>query len=132
VIDFNPIALEELKAKGIPGVFGDISSIDTLAHAEIGHAKYIISTIPDLLLKGVSNQDLVRMCKTIAPKAIIAATADDDAHESLLRQEGAGIVVRPYELVGGTLAGALTKAEGGGASREAATTAADAAALAAA
>jgi hypothetical protein len=103
VIDFNPVSLDELKARGIAGLFGDISSMETLKHAEIGHAKYIVSTIPDLLLKGVDNLQLVRMCKAISPRAKIIATADDAAHEQRLRTEGARAVVRMYEVAGDAL-----------------------------
>jgi Kef-type K+ transport system membrane component KefB len=110
VIDFNPVNLEELKARGIAGLFGDISSMETLKHAEIHHAKFIISTIPDLLLKGIDNSQLVRMCKAIAPKAAVIATADDAAHEQELRQEGASSVVRLYELAGDTVTRILASA----------------------
>jgi Kef-type K+ transport system membrane component KefB/voltage-gated potassium channel Kch len=108
VIDFNPVTLDELKARGIAGMFGDISSMETLKHAHIHHARFIVSTIPDLLLKGIDNQQLVRMCKAIAPKASIIATADDAAHEQELRQEGASSVVRLYELASDTVTEILT------------------------
>jgi Kef-type K+ transport system membrane component KefB/Trk K+ transport system NAD-binding subunit len=114
VIDFNPVTLEELKARGIAGLFGDISSMETLKHAHIHHAKFIISTIPDLLLKGIDNLQLVRMCKAIAPRASLIATADDAAHEQELRQEGASSVVRLYELAGDTVTKSLAEGVGEG------------------
>ena len=110
VIDFNPLALEELKAKGVANLFGDISSLETLQHAHLNHAKLVISTIPDMLLKGVDNLELVRLGKSVAPHAAIVATADDQHHEQRLRNEGATIVIRPYELVGAQLADFATKA----------------------
>lgn len=103
VIDFNPVSLEELKSRGIRGIFGDIGSMDTLKHAHIGHARIICSTIPDMLLKGIDNATLARMCKSIAPDATFVATADDSAHEQRLRNEGADQVLRPYDLAGQTL-----------------------------
>ena len=104
VIDFNPIALEELRVRGVASMFGDISSLDTLKHAHIGQAKIVLSTIPDMLLKGTDNVGLVRSCQDVAPRATFVATADDLRHEQRLRSEGADFVVRPYELVGEWLA----------------------------
>jgi Kef-type K+ transport system membrane component KefB len=104
VVDFNPVTLEELKARGIAGVFGDIASMETLHHAHIHHAKVILSTIPDILLKGVDNARLVQMCKTLAPHARVVATADDESHEQRLRNEGADHAVRLYDLAGDALA----------------------------
>jgi Kef-type K+ transport system membrane component KefB len=107
VIDFNPVTLDELKARGVAGMFGDIGSMETLKHAHISHAKYVISSIPDLLLKGVDNVGLVRICKAVAPHAAVIATADDAAHEQKLRAEGASAVVRVYEVAGDALAEAV-------------------------
>ncbi|MGE5609080.1 MAG: cation:proton antiporter, partial [Bacillota bacterium] len=105
VVDFNPLVLEELRAKGVAGMFGDISSLETLKHAHLDEAKVILSTIPDLLLRGIDNMGLLRLCKAVAPHAVIVATANDERHEQRLRTEGATFVVRPYDLVGECLAG---------------------------
>jgi Kef-type K+ transport system membrane component KefB/Trk K+ transport system NAD-binding subunit len=109
VIDFNPVALRELRGRGVAGLFGDIASMETLKHAHIGHANYILSTIPDLLLKGVDNGGLVRMCKALAPHATIIATADDAHHEQRLRAEGATAVTRIYEVSADSLAEVLAQ-----------------------
>jgi DNA-binding NarL/FixJ family response regulator len=111
VIDFNPVSLDEAKARGVGALFGDIASIEVLKHAHIGHAKYIISTIPDLLLKGVDNAELVEMSKSIAPHATVIATADDAQHERVLRAKGAGAVVRVYEMAADALAEAVTQTQ---------------------
>ncbi|MDB5322622.1 MAG: sodium/hydrogen exchanger [Phycisphaerales bacterium] len=108
VIDFNPVSLEEARERGLVALFGDIGSIEVLRHAHIGHAKYIISTIPDLLLKGVDNAELVEMAVAIAPHAMIIATADDAQHERELRAKGAGAVARVYEMAADALAEAVT------------------------
>jgi voltage-gated potassium channel Kch len=109
VIDFNPVALQEVKARGVAGLFGDIGSIEVLKHAHITHARFILSTIPDLLLKGVDNVELVRMCKAIAPRADVIATADDAVHEQRLRAEGAAATVRIYEIAADALVQAVTQ-----------------------
>jgi voltage-gated potassium channel Kch len=109
VIDFNPVALQEVKARGVAALFGDIASIEVLKHAHINHARFILSTIPDLLLKGVDNVTLVRMCKAIAPRANVIATADDAMHEQRLRAEGAAATVRIYEITADALVEAVTE-----------------------
>jgi Kef-type K+ transport system membrane component KefB/Trk K+ transport system NAD-binding subunit len=109
VIDFNPVSLRELRGRGVAGLFGDIASMETLKHAHIAHAKYILSTIPDLLLKGIDNGGLVRMCKALAPHATIIATADDANHEQRLRAEGATAVTRIYEVAADSLAEVLAE-----------------------
>ena len=110
VIDFNPNVLDELRAKAIDGLFGDVSSLETLKHAHLNHAKLVISTIPDMLLKGTDNLGLVRVANAVAPHATIVATADDARHEQRLRAEGADMVIRPHALVADWLAGYVENA----------------------
>ena len=98
VIDFNPENLAELKGRGVGGMFGDISSMDTLAHAHLNHAALVVSTIPDMLLKGTDNQTIVQTVRSLAPHARIVATADDAKHATLLREEGADVALNHHEL----------------------------------
>jgi len=99
VIDYNLEILKELKDKGINGVFGDISSMDTLEHAHISEAKIILCTIPDMLLKGTSNLNIVRTCRALAPNATIIATADSTNQINALKASGANEVILPYMLM---------------------------------
>mgnify|MGYP005854039893 CR=1 FL=1 len=46
VIDFNPEVLNEVGRLNIRGVFGDISSPDTLLHLHLDQARVILGTIP--------------------------------------------------------------------------------------
>ena len=123
VIDFNPEVLGQLRREGVHGMFGDISSYDTLEHAHLKHAKLIISAIPDMLLKGTDNLTLVKMCRALAPHADIVATADDARHGELLRQEGATHVASPHALQAAFLSKVVVSAVGGerGASTDAGT-----------
>jgi hypothetical protein len=98
VIDFNPVTLSELKRKGVFCTFGDIASYDTLEHAHISHAKVVISSIPDVLLKGTNNRTLVKMLRGIAPDASIIATADDECHTAQLIEDGCDMTLAPHEL----------------------------------
>jgi Kef-type K+ transport system membrane component KefB len=109
VIDFNPVTLSELEGKGIRVLFGDLASYDTLEHAHIGHARIIISTIPDQLLKGTNNRALVKMLRGLSPDACIIATADDATHQFQLKTEGADLAIIPYELTATWLAPLIQK-----------------------
>ncbi len=104
VIDFNLEVLKELEDRHIKGVFGDISSMDTLDHAHVAGADVILSTIPDMLLKNTSNLSLVKTCRMLAPNALIVATADAAEQAEELKNSGANEVLLPYALIGETIA----------------------------
>jgi Kef-type K+ transport system membrane component KefB len=104
VIDFNLEVLKELNDRNVKGIFGDISSMDTLEHAHVAGARLILSTIPDMLLKGTNNQSMVKTCRAIAPNAVIVATADSADQIEILKASGANEVLLPYALMGDHLA----------------------------
>jgi Kef-type K+ transport system membrane component KefB len=99
IIDFNPEILRELQRLPVRPVFGDLTSPDTLEHAGVAEAAVIISTIPDVLLRGTSNLELVHTCRRIAPRAQIVATADTELQADALRAAGAELVTVPYRLM---------------------------------
>lgn len=107
VVDFNPEVLKDLKKIGIHGVFGDISSVDTLDHTHIRNAKVILSTIPDMLLKATDNMKIVKTCRSLAPEATIVATADSTDQAQMLKKAGASEVLLPYTMAGEFLANFL-------------------------
>lgn len=104
VIDFNLEVLKDLNDRNIKGVFGDISSMDTLKHAHVAEAEIILSTIPDMLLKGTNNQSIVTTCRAMSPNAVIVATADSVEKIEVLKTSGANEVLLPYTLIGDHLA----------------------------
>ena len=95
VIDFNPAVRDELTRRGIRSIYGDISHADTLHHANVHHAKVLVSTVPDTMLKGTSNLQLLQHMRTHAPDARVILTADhfDVARE--MYREGAAYVHLP-------------------------------------
>ncbi len=76
VVDFNPLVHSTLTARGVKVIYGDISQRDTLLHAGIAQAEILVSTIPDALLKGTTNERLARQFRELNPRAMIIATAD--------------------------------------------------------
>ncbi|MGY8637114.1 cation:proton antiporter [Bradyrhizobium sp. 14AA] len=92
VIDFNPNVYQTLLSRGLHVIYGDISSADTLLHAGVGKSEMIILSVPDALLKGASNEKLVRHVRTLNPTAMIVATADLLSDVGELYEAGASYV----------------------------------------
>jgi Kef-type K+ transport system membrane component KefB len=99
VVDYNPETLATLRKRGIATAFGDLSSSDSLEHVHLGHATVIVSTIPDMLLKGTSNSQLVKTCRALAPHAHIVALAETAEQEASLHAVGASTVLSPHNVV---------------------------------
>jgi Kef-type K+ transport system membrane component KefB len=76
VVDFNPNVFQTLVARGVHVIYGDISNVDTLLHAGVGTAQIVVLSVPDSLLKGASNERLVRHVRSLNSTAKIVATAD--------------------------------------------------------
>jgi Trk K+ transport system NAD-binding subunit len=72
------------------GILADIGSMDTLEHAHISGAQIILSTIPDMLLRGTSNKAMVTACRALAPNAYIVATADSAEQIDVLKKKRCG------------------------------------------
>ena len=95
VIDFNPAVAEELRRRGVLAVYGDISHLDTLHHAHVPHARVVISTLADEVLKGTTNDRLLRQVKALAPEARVIVTADVIEQARELYAAGAAHVFVP-------------------------------------
>jgi voltage-gated potassium channel Kch len=92
VIDFNPVTLEELSGRGIRCVYGDISNMDTLHHANIEAARIVVSTLPDAILRGTTNLRVLQQTRRICPHAQVLAAADTVQGALDLYAEGADFV----------------------------------------
>lgn len=92
VVDFNPNVYQTLLSRGLHVIYGDISSADTLLHAGVGKSEMIILSVPDSLLKGATNEKLVRHVRALNPTALIVATADLLADVGELYAAGASYV----------------------------------------
>ena len=95
VIDFNPQVHEELKRRGIACVYGDISNMDTLRHADIHDAALVVSTIPDTILRGTHNLELLRKARRLCPRARVVVTASRTPAALELYGAGADYVFVP-------------------------------------
>jgi Kef-type K+ transport system membrane component KefB len=92
VVDFNPIVYHALQNRGVKVHYNDIANADSLLHAGVAEAEIVISSVPDSLLKGTSNEKLVRHIRMVNPKAKIIATADVLGDTQMLYAAGADYV----------------------------------------
>lgn len=92
VVDFNPVVFHTLKDRGIRVAYGDIAQRDTLVHVGAAEAEVLVCTVPDSLLKGVTNVRLVRQLRALNPHAVIVAPADLVGDVEALYAAGANYV----------------------------------------
>jgi len=109
VIDFNPEVHAELRRRNIACVYGDISHMETLRHADIEEAALIVSTVPDTVLKGTDNLELLRKSRRLCPRAKVIVTAGRTASALDLYEAGADYVFMPRLQSSAQMAAILVK-----------------------
>ncbi|MCE5333534.1 MAG: cation:proton antiporter [Desulfobacteraceae bacterium] len=95
VIDFNPIVHSELNKRNVSCIYGDIASVDTLQHAHIDCAKVIVSSIPDSILRGTTNEKILGLARRLCPDAKVVVTANTMQSAIELYEAGADFVFVP-------------------------------------
>jgi Kef-type K+ transport system membrane component KefB len=113
VVDFNPDVYHALQLRNVKVYYGDISHVEGLAHAGLSEAEIIICSIPDSLLKGTTNEKLVRQIRAVNPTAKIIATADVLSETERLYAAGANYVTVARLAEADELIEAVTAAEAG-------------------
>jgi voltage-gated potassium channel Kch len=113
VVDFSPTVYHALQSRGIRVHYGDIAHADTLAHAGIADAEIVISSVPDSLLKGTTNERLVRHVRAANPTAKIIATAVVLAETQTIYAAGADYVTIARLDLANELVEVVTAAEAG-------------------
>jgi len=92
VVDFNVNIHGKIAERGVTVKYGDLSNQETLHHAGIERAKIIVCTIPDDLLRGVTNAKLVKAVRQISPEATIIANAVEIKDMQAIYDAGADYV----------------------------------------
>jgi voltage-gated potassium channel Kch len=113
VVDFNPVVFHELKSRNVKVLYGDIAHADTLSHAGVAEAEIVISSVPDSLLKGTTNEKLVRYVRAINSTTKIVATADVFSQVDQLYAAGADYVTVARLAEANELIEVVTAAEDG-------------------
>lgn len=99
VIDTNLPIHDAIRARGVHVVYGDVTSVEVLRHAGVGAAEVIVSTLPDEILKGTNNEQLVGRARQVAPDATIIANCTRGSQIAALRAAGADHVFRAPSTV---------------------------------
>jgi hypothetical protein len=113
VVDFNPNVYRALQERGVRVQYNDISNADSLVHAGIADAEIVISSVPDSLLKGTTNEKLVRHVRMVNPTTKIIATAEELAEAETLYAAGADYVTMARIDQANELIDVVTAAEAG-------------------
>jgi Kef-type K+ transport system membrane component KefB len=113
VVDFNPNVYHALQERGIKVYYNDISNSASLIHAGLADAEIVISSVPDSLLKGTTNEKLVRHVRMVNPTAKIIATAEELAETQILYAAGADYVTLARLDQANELIDVVTAAEAG-------------------
>jgi len=107
VVDFNPQVATRLRDLGVNAIYGDVSHPDTLHHAGIHHARAIVCTVPDSVLKGTTNSNLLEVLKRMCPDGDIIVTAESPEQARVLYEAGAAYVIQVNQLAGHEVAEAI-------------------------
>ncbi|MDQ6879612.1 MAG: cation:proton antiporter [Candidatus Dormibacteraeota bacterium] len=95
VIDFNPSVMRELRNRGISCIYGDVAHADTLRHAGIEHAKLVVSSITDDILRGTNNLRMLKNVRAACPEARVMLTTEHIPQALTFYEAGADFVYLP-------------------------------------
>jgi Kef-type K+ transport system membrane component KefB len=90
VIDFNVAIHARIRARGANVIYGDIANPATLDG--VADADVIVSTVPDDILKGITNLELARQLRKLSPTARIIVNAVRLADVDAMYEAGADYV----------------------------------------
>jgi len=96
VVESDAVRADELRAQGVPVLFGDAANSEILSHASLEKARALVVTVPDGAAAGL----VVAGARRIAPQLPIVARATSPAGVKHLAGLGAQDVIHP-ELEGG-------------------------------
>ncbi|MGD1120323.1 MAG: cation:proton antiporter [Dehalococcoidales bacterium] len=92
VIELDPTIIANLRARGIPCIYGDASNPEILAHAALDKARVLICTIPDYVAEELTARNALK----INPKLDIVARVHRDSDVALLKGAGVTELVLPF------------------------------------
>jgi CPA2 family monovalent cation:H+ antiporter-2 len=92
VIDIDPTVVSQIRARGIPCIYGDASNPEILAHASLDKARVLICTIPDYVAEELTAQNAFKFNS----KLDIVARVRRDTDAELLRDIGVTEIVMPF------------------------------------
>jgi voltage-gated potassium channel Kch len=112
-VDFNVNIHSRIAALGPTVKYGDLRNPETLRHAGVDKAGVIVCTIPDDVLKGTTNLQIVELARGVNPGAVIIANAIELKDCSRLYDAGADYVFLPRVETARAVERAIEKALAG-------------------
>lgn len=100
VVDYNAALEDQLESRGFHWEYGDLAHPETLHHWGIADASFVICSISDTFLKGITNRRLLAHLKQMAPRAQLVMSAEENQEAAVLLQEGATHVIISGKLSG--------------------------------
>jgi Kef-type K+ transport system membrane component KefB len=95
VVDFNVNIHARIASLGPVVKYGDLRNPETLRHAGVDKAGLIVCTVPDDVLKGTTNHQIVTLVRRVNPDAVIIANAIELKDSRKLYEAGADYVILP-------------------------------------
>lgn len=95
VVDFNINLHAKISALGVTVKYGDLCNAETLHHSGVDKARVVVCTIPDDVLKGTTNCNIVKAVRHLNPEAIVIANAVELSDSRELYEAGADYVFMP-------------------------------------
>ncbi|HRY29123.1 MAG TPA: cation:proton antiporter [Elusimicrobiota bacterium] len=100
VVDYNEALKGDLESRGFQWAYGDLAHPETLQHLGIDRAAFIICSLSDTFLKGITNRRLMKHLRHMAPAARLIMSAEEKHEAEILRREGAQHVIVVGKLSG--------------------------------
>ena len=100
LVDYDATRARGVMARGFHWEYGDLANPDALEHLGLEHARFVVTTISDTFLKGISTRRLVARLRQLAPQATIVMTGEEKSDAEDLLRAGADLVLVPGEIIG--------------------------------
>ncbi len=94
VIDYDPEVIDTIERRKINYLYGDATDAELLEEAGLGHARLVVSTIPDFEI----NAFLLDWLGHKNPRAVAIMHADDPLEAAKLYEAGASYVILPHYI----------------------------------
>ncbi|WP_128002086.1 cation:proton antiporter [Piscinibacter defluvii] len=92
-VDFDPEAVRELRAQGLPVEFGDGEDPQFLETLPLARSPWVITTLP----QWESNRALLHALQSVHYRGRVAGAARDALHARLLAEAGVAPVLNPFD-----------------------------------
>lgn len=107
-VDFDPVALDKWRARGISVLYGDMSDPELLDHLPLDKARWVASTVREKNL----NLATLSVLKGRGYEGKVALTAVNQQEAALYEKAGAQVVFRPFSDAAEQAADSLSHAMG--------------------